>query len=91
MKNKKRLTKASRKGRLRGGNTLFSASHFRSISADEVVHDLIVVQFGDRGKDTTGITGEKDDVSGMVVGDAGNFRVGNEIDWVGATSILCES
>lgn len=54
-------------------------------------HGLLGGELGDRGQDTAGVTGEQDDVSGVVVGHAGNLGVLDVLDGVGATGVLGKS
>jgi hypothetical protein len=41
---------------------LFRTSHLGGIPGDEVVHDLVVVEFRDGWEDTAGIASQEDDV-----------------------------
>ena len=52
------MTETGGEGGFRGGDTLFCAGHFRGVSADEMVHYLVVVEFGDGREDTTGVAGQ---------------------------------
>ena len=62
MENEERLTEAGRESGLGRGNTLFRTSHLGGIAGDEVVHDLVVVEFRDRWEDTASIASQEDDV-----------------------------
>ena len=52
-----------------------------------MVHCLRRVQFADRWQDTKGITREHDDVGG-VPAHAGEFGIGDKLDWVGTSSVF---
>ena len=54
-----------------------------------MIHSLCFSEFCNGGKDSKGITGEEDDVGGVVC-DAGDLCVVNEVDWVGSARVLSE-
>lgn len=53
-------------------------------------HCLFGGELGDWGKHTAGVTGEEDDVGGVVGGEAGDLSVGDVFDGVCASCVFCE-
>ncbi len=82
------LGETGREGCLGFGDAVFGPGHFGGVARDEVEHGLLARQFGDGRQDTTGITGEKDDVRRVVLGETGDLGIGDVFDGVGASSIL---
>lgn len=84
------LSEARRESSLGLGDTVLSTGHLGGVTRDEVEHGLLGGELGDGGQDTAGITGEENDVGGVVVADAGELGVLNVLDGVGATGVLGE-
>lgn len=55
-----------------------------------MVHGLLFAELGDRRKHTAGVAGKKDNVLGVLRGDAGNLGVLDILDRVGAARVLCQ-
>lgn len=85
------LCEAGGEGGLGLGDTILSTSHLGGVTGDEVEHGLLRGELGDWWEDATGITGEKDDVLGVAVGDTWDLGVLNVLDWVGTACVLGES
>jgi len=62
MEDKERLAEAGGERGLRGSDALLGTRHLGGVSGDEMVHDLVVVKFGDGREDTSGVAGKEDDV-----------------------------
>lgn len=77
------LSEARREGCLRLCDTVLGTSHFGGVTRDEVEHGLLGRELGDRRQHTASITGEEDDVRGMVVAQAGDLGVLNVLNGVG--------
>lgn len=88
VKSQEGLSEARREGSLGLSDTILSTGHLGGVTRDEVEHGLLGGELGDGGQDTAGITGEQDDVGGVVVGDAGNLGVLDVLNGVGATGVL---
>ena len=88
VKSQEGLSEARREGSLGLSDTILSTGHLGGVTGDEVEHGLLGGELGDGGQDTAGITGEQDDVGGVVVGDAGNLGVLDVLNGVGATGVL---
>lgn len=88
VKSQERLSKAGREGGLGLGHTVLSTSHLGGVTRDEVEHGLLSGELGDRRQHTTGVTGQQDDVCGVLVAQAGKLGVVNVLNGVGATSVL---
>lgn len=88
VKSQEGLSEARREGSLGLSDTVLSTGHLGGVTGDEVEHGLLGGELGDRGQDTAGITGEQDDVGGVVVGHAGNLGVLDVLNGVGATGVL---
>ena len=71
---------------MRFGDALFGAGDLGGVARDEVEHGLLGVKLRDRWKDTTSVAGEKNDVAGVVIGDAGNESVLDVFNGVGAVN-----
>ena len=84
------LAEAGGEGGLGLGDTVLGTGHLGGVAGDEVEHGLATVELGDGGKDTAGVAGEEDDVGGVLLGDAGNLGVGDELDGVGTPRVLGE-
>lgn len=82
------LGEAGGEGSLGLGDTVLSTSHLRGVTRDEVEHGLLGGELGDRGKDTTGVAGEEDDVRGVLVGQAGDLGVLNVLNGVSTAGVL---
>lgn len=52
-----------------------------------MIHGLRFTEFCDGREDAEGVTGEENDVGGVVC-DTGDLRVVNEVDRVGSTRVL---
>lgn len=65
----------------------FSSGNLGSVSRNKMVHCLSRRQFGYGGEDAKGITREENDVFG-VAAHAGEFRVGDKVNWVSTTCVL---
>lgn len=87
---KEGLSEARGEGGLGLGDTVFGAGHLGGVTGDEVEHGLLGVELGDWWENTTSITGEEDDVSGVAGGDARNLGILNVLNGVSATSVLGE-
>lgn len=88
VESKEWLGKAGGEGGLRLGDTVLSTSHLGGVTGDEVEHGLLRGELGDWWEDTTSITGEKDDVLGVAVGDTWDLGVLNVLDWVSTACVL---
>lgn len=64
-------------------------SHESSVAADEVVHGLSQVELADGWEDAERVARQEDDVLG-VWPDAWDLRVGDVLDGVSGTSVLCK-
>ena len=91
MQNQERLAKASRERGLGFSDTVFGTSHLGGVTRDEMVHDLVTVEFGDRREDTAGIASQENNVGWVVIRDTGYLGVGDKVDWVGATGVFGQS
>jgi len=91
MQNQERLAKASRERGLGFSDTVFGTSHLGGVTRDEMVHDLVTVEFGDRREDTAGIASQENNVGWVVIRDTGDLGVGDKVDWVGATGVFGQS
>lgn len=87
---KEGLGEAAGEGGLGLSDTVFRASHLGGVAGDEVEHGLGAVQLGDGREDTTGITGQENDVGRHVLRQARNLGVGNILDGVSASSVLSQ-
>lgn len=67
MQDQEGLSKAGRESSLGLSNAVFGTSHLGGVTRNEVVHDLLVGELGNRRKDTAGIAGEENDVSRVVI------------------------
>lgn len=90
VQNQEGLAKACRESGLGLSDTLLGSGHLGGVTGNEVVHDLLVGELGDGGNDTSGITGEQNDVGGVGLSDTGQLGVGNVLDGVGASGVLGE-
>ena len=61
-----------------------------SVTADEVVHGLLLGQLADRWQHTKGVTAQQDQILG-VRPHTGYPGVGDVVDGVASTSVLCHS
>ena len=84
------LAEASRESSLGLSDTLLGTCHLGGVTGNEVVHDLLVGQLGNRRNDTTGITSEQNNVGGVGVGEAGNQSIGNVLNGVRNSGVLSE-
>ncbi|KAH3686254.1 hypothetical protein WICPIJ_002751 [Wickerhamomyces pijperi] len=71
-------------------DTFFGTSHFGGVTGDEVVHDLGVGQLGDWRQDTTGVTGQKDNVLWVLVSVTWQLCGWNVFDWVSTSGVLSD-
>lgn len=85
-----RLGEAGGESGLGLSDTIFGTGHLGGVTGDEVEHGLGTVELGDRGKHTTSITGEENDVGRHVGRQTRDLGVGDVLDGVGAASVLCE-
>lgn len=69
-------------------DTVLGTSHLGSITRNEVVHCLCVVQFADGGKYGACIAGEENDILWVGISNAGNLRVANVFNGVAGSRIL---
>lgn len=88
VESKEGLGEARGEGSLGLGDTVLSTGHLGGVTGDEVEHCLLSGELRNGGKDTTSIASQKDDVCGVVFGEARNLGVLNVLDGVGATSVL---
>lgn len=65
--------------------------NLRGVTSQEVVAGLFRGELADGRKHTESITGQHDDVSGLLVNNARDLSVGNVFDRVSATSILSDA
>jgi hypothetical protein len=68
----------------------FPAGNLGSVTTDEMIHDLIIVQFRDEWQNTSGIASQYDDIFG-VVRDARDFGVWDILNWIRAPSVFRET
>ena len=85
---KEGLGEAGRESGLGLSDTVLSTSHLGGVTRDEVEHGLLGGELGDRGKHTTGVAGEEDDVGGVIVSKAGDLGVGDVLNRVGAAGVF---
>lgn len=88
VKSQEGLSEARREGSLGLSDTILSTSHLGGVTGDEVEHGLLRGELGNGRQDTAGITGEQNDVAGVVVADTGNLGVVDVLNRVGATGVL---
>ena len=88
VKSKERLSEARGEGSLGLGNTVLSTSHLGGVTGDEVEHGLLSGKLGDRGKDTTSVASQEDDVLRVAITDAGQLGVANVVNRVGAGTCM---
>lgn len=70
---------------MRLGDSVFGTRHLGGVTGDEVEHGLGRVKLGDWWKDTTGIAGKKNDIAGVVGGQARDLGVRNVFNRIGAS------
>src|SRR5262245_63683745 len=80
-------TKTGRKCSLWFGHAHLGASDFGRVAADEVVHRLRLAEPAHRRQYAERVASQKDHIARMF-GDAGNLGVADELDRIGATSVL---
>ncbi|KAG6546316.1 hypothetical protein Mapa_012357 [Marchantia paleacea] len=80
-------SEAGREGGCGLGDAVFGAGNDRSVPADEVVHGLRERQLTDRGQHAERVAGQENDILRMRP-DAGDLRVGDELDGVRGPRVL---
>ena len=84
MQSQEWLGKARGEGGLGLGDAVLGSGHLGGVAGDEVEHGLLGGELGDGGQHTAGVTGQKNDVGGMVVTDAWHLGVADELNRIGA-------
>mmetsp|Transcript_101182 Transcript_101182/g.283640 ORF Transcript_101182/g.283640 Transcript_101182/m.283640 type:complete len:405 (+) Transcript_101182:370-1584(+) len=79
---------ARREGGLRLLNALLGARNLSGVAGNEVIHDLVLRQLGDRRQHSESIARKQDDLLRMVLHLGRNPRVGDEAQWVGHSRVL---
>lgn len=88
VQSQERLGEARGEGGLGLEDTILSTGHLGGVARNEVEHDLLAAQLGDRRQNTAGVASEEDDVAGVARGHARNLRVLDVLNGVGASSVL---
>jgi hypothetical protein len=66
MQRQERLGETRRKGGLGLSDTIFSTSHLRCVTGNEVEHGLGRIELRNGWENTTSITGEEDDIAWVI-------------------------
>jgi hypothetical protein len=83
MQRQERLGETRRKGGLGLSDTIFSTSHLRCVTGNEVEHGLGRIELRNGWENTTSITSEEDDIAWVICGQTRNLSVVNVLDRVG--------
>ena len=84
MQRQERLGETRRKGGLGLSDTIFSTSHLRCVTGNEVEHGLGRIELRNGWENTTSITGEENDVAGVVGRQTWDLGVLNVLNGVSA-------
>lgn len=77
------------RGRKKGNES--RETHSRGVAGEEMVAGLLGCEFADRGQHTERIAGQHDDVTRLAVNDTRDLGIGDELDGIRATGVLCDA